>query len=307
MTAILAAMTPVFLAILTGWGARYFRMVPEAAWGGVNRLTYMVLSPVYMFTEIVKADLVFEDLSYVLAGLAGFTLTAAAAFALLPLARGDRASFASAHQGAVRWNTFIILAASASLLGDKATALVALIMGPAIPLVNIVTVSVHSRWGDGQNPTLAGILRGLATNPLIIACVGGLVVNLSGVDLPKPATDTLSIVGRGALGVSLMCVGAGLDIAAITARPTLMAAAVAMKLLVAPAIFISMGLLAGLDGVWLACLAMLGTAPSPPAAYVLTREMGGNPRFMAGHITATTLLAMIAIPTAIAIAQWLRP
>ena len=77
------------------------------------------------------------------------------------------------------------------------------------------------------------------------------------------------------------------------------AIAVAVKLLVAPLVFIGIGLALGLSGTHLAVLAICGAAPSPPAAYILTREMGGNPQFMAGHITATTLLSSLAIPSAI--------
>lgn len=258
----------------------------------------MVLAPVFMFTEIVRADLSFDHLSFAVAGVASFMAMGLLGFALL-LVVGDRHTFASAHQGVIRWNTFVILAAAAAAFGPEGSALVALLMGPGIPVVNVMTVSVHARWGEGQNSSLKGVLRSLGTNPLLIACVLGLAINLSGLDLPPSVMDVLTIIGRGALGVTLMCVGAGLDLRAITAKPGAMVAAVAMKLLVAPLVFIGIGLALGLSGMHLAVLAICGAAPSPPAAYILSREMGGDPRFMAGHITATTLLSALAIPAAI--------
>jgi len=298
MTALFLALAPVFLAILTGWGARLSKVVPESAWSGVNRLAYMILAPVFMFTEIVRADLSFENLSFAAAGVASFVAMGLIGFALLPVARNGP-TFASAHQGAIRWNTFVILAAALAAFGPEGSALVALLMGPGIPVVNVMTVAVHSRWGEGQNPSLRGVARSLITNPLLVACVLGLAINLSGIELPQSVMDLMLIIGRGALGVTLMCVGAGLDLKAISARPVLMAVAVAVKLLVAPLVFIGIGLAFGLSGMHLAVLAICGAAPSPPAAYILTREMGGDPRFMAGHITATTLLSAIAIPVAI--------
>jgi malonate transporter len=301
MTALFVALAPVFLAILTGWGARLTKVVPETAWAGVNRLAYMVLAPVFMFTEIVRADLSFEDVSFAAAGVLSFIAMGVLGFALLPLGRGP--VFASVHQGTIRWNTFVILAAAAAAFGPEGSALVALLMGPGIPVVNVMTVAVHSRWGEGQNPSLRGVARSLLTNPLLVACVLGLAINLSGLELPPSVMDVLTIIGRGALGVTLMCVGAGLDLKAISAKPALMAAGVAMKLLVAPLVFIGIGLALGLSGMHLAVLAICGAAPSPPAAYILTREMGGDPRFMAGHITATTLLSALAIPAAIWLAE----
>jgi hypothetical protein len=297
MSGLFVALAPVFLAILAGWSARLTRVVPEAAWAGVNRLAYMILAPVFMFTEIVRADLSFAQLSFAAAGVLSFIAMGVLGFALLAIARGP--VFASVHQGTIRWNTFVILAAAAAAFGPEGSALVALLMGPGIPVVNVMTVAVHSRWGEGQNPSLRGVTRSLLTNPLLVACVLGLAINLSGLELPPSVMDVLTIIGRGALGVTLMCVGAGLDLKAISAKPGLMAAGVAMKLLVAPLVFIGIGLALGLQGVHLAVLAICGAAPSPPAAYILTREMGGDPRFMAGHITATTLLSALAIPTAI--------
>ena len=165
---------------------------------------------------------------------------------------------------------------------------VALLMGPGIPVVNVMTVAVHSRWGEGQNPSLRGVTRSLLTNPLLVACVLGLAINLSGLELPPSVMDVLTIIGRGALGVTLMCVGAGLDLKAISAKPGLMAAGVAMKLLVAPLVFIGIGLALGLQGKtaeaeailrrdlppeaadqnlrWLAARMQPGQAPSPAAA-----------------------------------------
>lgn len=297
MSGLFVALAPVFLAILTGWSARLTKIVPEAAWAGVNRLAYMILAPVFMFTEIVRADLSFAQLSFAAAGVLSFIAMGVLGFALLPIARGP--VFASAHQGTIRWNTFVILAAAAAAFGPEGSALVALLMGPGIPVVNVMTVAVHSRWGEGQNPSLRGVGRSLLTNPLLVACVLGLAINLSGLELPPSVMDVLAIIGRGALGVTLMCVGAGLDLKAISAKPGLMVAGVAMKLLVAPLVFIGIGLALGLQGMPLAVLAICGAAPSPPAAYILTREMGGDPRFMAGHITATTLLSALAIPVAI--------
>jgi hypothetical protein len=301
MTALFVALAPVFLAILGGWGARLSKVVPQSAWPGINRLAYMVLAPVFMFGEIVRADFSFEDVSFVVAGVSSFVAMGVLGFALMPVARSGP-TFASAHQGALRWNTFVMLAAAAATFGPEGSALIALLMGPGIPVVNVMTVSVHSRWGEGQNPSLRGVARSLITNPLLVACVLGLAVNLSGLRLPQAVMDLMAIIGRGALGVTLMCVGAGLDLKAISARPALMAAGVAMKLLVAPLVFIGIGLALGLQGLHLAILAICGAAPSPPAAYILTREMGGDPRFMAGHITATTLLSALASPAAIWVA-----
>jgi hypothetical protein len=299
MNEAVSALIPVFLVIVAGYGARASGVVPEAAWAGVNRLAYNILAPTFMFGEIMRAHLTLEELAFTGATMGGFALMGALGFLLLPLSGDDRPAFASAHQGVLRWNTFVILAASAAILGPEASALITLVMGPSIPLVNVITVLVHARWGHGQNPTFRGIVKSLLVNPILIACAAGLILNLAGVRLTGYLDPLARIIGNGALGVTLLCVGAGLAPTAMLARPALMVSAVVLKLAIAPIVFITLGRLAGLDGLHLACLAMIGAAPAPPGAYTLTREMGGDARLMAGLITATTLLSAVMLPLAL--------
>jgi predicted permease len=82
----------------------------------------------------------------------------------------------------------------------------------------------------------------------------------------------------------------------VRARPGLLALASALKLVVAPIVFILWGKAIGLDGVALVALAAVGTSPGAAASYVLAREMGGDARLTAGHVTVTTVLAAFAIP-----------
>lgn len=303
MDALLPALAPVFIVILLGWGLRFVKLMPEASWSGIIRLSYFVLAPTYTFTEVAQANLSLANLTFVLTCIASFIVVGTLALGLLPLARGQGPSFASAHQGALRWNAFVVLAISAALLGTEGSGLIALMMGPTIPIVNLFTVLIHARHGMGQNPSPKGILVSLITNPMIIACVLGLAVNLSALPLEGLPADLLSIIGRGALGITLMCVGAGLNLSAIAAKPGLLTASLVLKLLVAPLAFISLGILTDASPVQLACLAIIGAAPSPPAAYTLSREMGGDARLMAGHVTSSTLLSALAIPLALWVAQ----
>jgi hypothetical protein len=75
-----------------------------------------------------------------------------------------------------------------------------------------------------------------------------------------------------------------------------------LKLIVAPAVFYGLGLAFGLEGLPLILLAAIGATPGAAASYVLASEMGGDARLMAGHVTATTIGAFIALPVWIAVA-----
>jgi len=134
------------------------------------------------------------------------------------------------------------------------------------------------------------------TNPLIIACLAGAASNALGLFQSGAIADTTQLAGRAALPLILLAIGAGLDFSALKARPALLALAVTLKLIVAPIVFISLGHVFGVEGTPLILLAAIGSTPGAAAAYVLASEMGGDARLMAGHVTATTLLAFFALP-----------
>ncbi|MFW6300145.1 MAG: AEC family transporter [Oceanicaulis sp.] len=71
---------------------------------------------------------------------------------------------------------------------------------------------------------------------------------------------------------------------------------VSLKLVAAPLVFYGLGLAFGVEGLALVILTAIGATPGAAASYVLASEMGGDARLMAGHVTATTLLAFIAMP-----------
>ncbi|MDH5559014.1 MAG: AEC family transporter, partial [Alphaproteobacteria bacterium] len=57
MPNILAALAPVFLLILFGWGLRRRGWFGESFWADVDRLVFYVLFPAYLVIRIAGADL----------------------------------------------------------------------------------------------------------------------------------------------------------------------------------------------------------------------------------------------------------
>ncbi|KAA5804491.1 AEC family transporter [Alkalicaulis satelles] len=297
MSALTAALIPVFGVIALGWLLRRTRLVRAELWGGVNRLCYQALLPALLFSTIASAD--YDGLQagpFLIAVTLGFVVMAVVSLALKPLI-ADGPAFTSVFQGGVRWNGFVLLALAAPAFGAEGAALAALVFAPTVPLINVMCVAVLSVWGASDRaPDLKQVAWRIAANPLILGCLAGLAANLSGLFQDGVIADTIALVGRAALPLLLLAIGAGLDFSALKARPRLLALAVALKLIAAPLAFYALGLAFGVEGVALAVLVAVGATPGAAAAYVLASEMGGDARLTAGHVTATTLLAFIAMP-----------
>ena len=57
MTAVLAALVPVFLLMVMGYGLRRHLLKDDAHWIGLERLVYFVLFPALLIQTTARADL----------------------------------------------------------------------------------------------------------------------------------------------------------------------------------------------------------------------------------------------------------
>ena len=289
---LLPTLGPIFLLILLGqWFFR--RGFPDPGfWLQAERLTYFVLFPSLLIQRLASANLApYRDYAAVIL----LTMTAASAL-LFPLARGlgvGPRGFAAVYQGAIRFNTYIALALASALYGPSGVALMALIIAIEMPLVNVLAVWVLSR---GQGILGAGsLVKMLLSNPLIVAALIGLGLNLGGISLPASLGNTLDILARAALPLGLLTVGAGLQLAAIR-RYAEITLAVVVKLAVLPLLVYGLARWLGMGELETAVLVVFHAVPAAPSAYILTRQLGGDAALMAAILTLQVAVAMASLP-----------
>jgi malonate transporter and related proteins len=291
-----AALLPVILLIGLGMALRRPVLLGPEFWPQAERLCYFVLLPALFFHGLATARLDNLPLLPMAAVLAGGVLIAAAlTLALRPVAGTDGAGFTSVFQGSVRFNNFVGITLAAGLLGLEGIALAAVCNAVLVPLVNLLSVAVLARHGPVPMG-LRATLRQLATNPLVLACLAGIALRLTGLPLPGPVAATLATLGAGALPLGLLCVGAALRFGGIRgwARPILISAA--LKLAVLPLVSLGLAIALGLSGTALLVVVAFQALPTATSAYVLARQMGGDAPLMAAIIATQTVAALATLP-----------
>ncbi len=296
------SLLPPLLLILLGFGLARTPIMPREGWEGLERLNYYLLYPVLLFVSVVRADLRSVPVSAMGAAMALGVLALAAAmvaFRKLWMGRqGGGPAFTSHLQGAIRYNTAVALAVSGALFGAEGLALAALGAAVIIPVINVICVCALATWASETPLRPGGLAKEIALNPMIIGTVAGALVNASGVSIYGPVVETFDLVGRGALGLALLLVGAGLRPQALAPRVEIVASAAA-KLLVMPLVMVGFALAFGVEGVPLAVVAISGATPTASAAYVLARRMGGDAELMATLITTQTAIAFVTLPVVV--------
>ncbi len=298
MLAILSALIPTFALIVLGFILRQRKFLPDAFWPGAEKLTYYVTFPALLFSNTAQADLGSLPLAGIATAMLGTVFICTVLILITkPVLKVSNPAFSSLFQGAIRPNTYIGLAVAAALLGENGLTVTALCVALVVPTVNVLSVLACAHWGDNERtPGAVSLLRDVLRNPLLMACVLGIAINMTGFGLPPVIGPFLEVLGRAALPIGLLAVGAGLDLSAARRAGGPVGFSTLGKLVISPAIAAALCLLLGLPPVELAAVVLYAGLPCSASAFVLARLMGGDAPMMASIITVHTLVAIITIP-----------
>jgi len=291
---LLLALWPLFALIVAGYYLRRWAFPNEAFWPGAERLNYFMLFPALLFSSLATAPL--DNPALPRLGLAVLLALGIAWLALLLVRRirgWPAGRFGAFSQGILRFNTYLGLAAVGSLFGQDGLTLAAIMLALMVPTVNVLSVwSLTAERGVSARSLLLPILK----NPLILACLGGALVNLSGLGLPGGSDRLLSLLAAASLPLGLLCVGAALKPEQLGGEIPALGWNSLLRLLGMPMLAWTVAYALQLPAMESTVLVLFFALPTAPTAYVLTRQLGGDSQLMAGIITLQTLLAAASLP-----------
>ena len=296
----LTAIWPLFALICFGSFLTRTGFPSDGFWKGADRINYVILFPALLVASLAQAPVTDPNVMQLgAAAIATILIASVALFLLRHLARIAPSRFGPVLQGAIRFNTYLGLAVTAVLLGPAGTERAAIYLAVAVPLVNILSIMALSQPRHGA--AAVGLLRTVLKNPLVIACLLGLVLALSGAPLPSGAARLLDLLAQASLPLGLLCVGAALRLSALHKEALVLGGVAVLRLVLMPVLAAGVAWACDLGGPEAAVLVIFSAIPTAPTAYVLTQQMGGDANLMAGIVTLQTLLAFATLP----IVAWL--
>lgn len=304
MLTVLLSVLPVFLLIFLGAVLRRIQFPGDALWPPLERLVYFLLFPALIAGTLAGADLSGMGIPGMATSIIGsLAVLSALVFVARPHLPVSGPGFTSVVQGVIRMNTYVGLAIAGTLYGAVGLAAAAVAVAAIVPTVNVVCVAALARYGAGTPLTLWGTARELACNPLILACVVGLTLQLSGLGLPPVIAPMLDILGRAALALGLLAVGAALDLHALRQARTIAVGSSTFKMVVLPALTALLCWALQVDGVPAVVAVLFCGLPTATSAYILARQLGGDAELMAGLITLQTGVAVVVLPIVIDLSE----
>jgi predicted permease len=295
--AVALAVLPDFLLIALGALLRRRAGFAPAFWSGVERLVYFVLFPALLFRSLATVTLDFASAWPLVSTGIAFT-TAGMALSLLgaPLLKLAPGVFAGCFQCAFRFNTYLALAIVGRVAGERGLALVSLLIGVLVPLVNVAAIGMLVRG----HPLHVAVQ--VARNPLVLACVAGIAWNVLVLPRPAAAMRVVEHLSAAALPLGLLAVGAGLVFQAHTLPLRAIAWWNGIKLVAMPAIAWLVAHALGLDATATRVAIVMAAVPTATSAYVLAVQMGVPGAPVALLISSGTALAALTLPLWVALA-----
>jgi predicted permease len=309
---VLNTLGPVFLIVAAGAGLRRGRLVSADTFGGAAWLCYWVGMPCLLFGAIARApadlDAFGPTARAVLLATAGLVAAALVAAAAM---RVPFAAVGTFVQATFRGNlafvglTVVIFAFAGGPNAARAEATAVLSLAPIVVVYNVVAVVVllvsrHRLDRQAVRP----VVRGVVTNPLLLACVLGYLWNTfaqsRGVPLPLVAERTLSLVGGFALPLALLCVGNAVAAAPLTARLAPAAVVALLKTVGGPLLGLAAARLVGAGPMETGIVLILMACPTAVASYVLAEQLDGDTALAAGAVVLSTLASAATLSVVIA-------
>ena len=264
MTAVLAALVPVFLLMVMGYGLRRHLLKDDAHWIGLERLVYFVLFPALLIETTARANLGKVPVGGVGGALLLAVLTMAAlCLALRPLAAiGSRNRWSRLHLGVSGRHALADLRRSGGrqqplwrrrrcprLRGDGGDD-----PGPQ----RHERVGARAAYARPQRLAWPQLLLAIAQNPADLGLRRRAFAQPVAVPVPQVVHDFADALGRSSLAIGLLVVGAGLRVSELMRPGTGRLADRVPQTVAMPAFAISYALLFGLSGINLAVVAVLG-------------------------------------------------
>jgi len=300
MLPVLQATIPVFAIIVLGFGLRKSGFIAAEKWSAVEDLCFYLLFPAILAKTMIEADLSnIEAGAFTLTIVVSLGIIGGTVLALWPLLRrvlGTRpAQFSTVYQTITRWHGFIALTIVLNLYGADGAALIAIMFAIMVPILQISNIAVLAAFSD-KKANFGKVALTILKNPLIWGIGLGLLVNALGVK-PWPAViGTLDLLGRSALGMSLLALGAGLSLQAALRPSKEMLIGIFGKLLFTPLVMMSAAYAFGVTGLERDVLLIAASVPTAMNGFVLARKMGGDAELYATISTVQTVASFFTLP-----------
>ena len=284
---------PLFFLMAVGYIIKLTGLMNETSVKQINKVIFKIFLPLLVFRNIYNTELAASFNSHLLLyAIAGVLIQFLLSLCLAILLEKDNSRRGVMLQGMFRSNFVLFgIPISTALFGDTAAGLASILIAVIIPLYNVLAV-VSLEAFNGRRPNIGKILIGIVTNPLIIASALGILFVIFQIPFPAPLYDTMEDLAGIATPLAFVILGASFSFGDVGRYIKETSIVLVAKLLVFPALFLSIALMLGFRGAPLAVLLTVFGSPIAVSSFTMAQQMGGDDK-LAGQLVIFSFIFSI--------------
>jgi predicted permease len=296
---------PVFALLVFGRILKHFNLTNATFLKTSDRLVYYIFFPMLLFWKIGGASTgTVIDSKLNLAALCTvlcvyFVSTAAIQIVKIPAFQAGAFS-----QSCYRFNTYIGMAIVINAVGETGTRLFGILISLMIPIINVLAVSTLI-WFSGKSfdfkQRSQHTAKALVSNPLIIACLSGLLYAKTIGTFPGFIENTLRLSAAITLPLALLSIGSFLNFKILRGHFKVSLIGCFFKLLVLPVCGFLFLKLFHVSGLPLKVGMLFFTLPTSPAIYVLSSQLYSDTELASAAIALSTVASIVPLSIVLAI------
>jgi predicted permease len=300
---VLNSLFPVFALILSGSLLKRYGLTNDVFLQTADKLTYYIFFPLLLFWKIGNSSTaLFSNSGLYKAVICSVLIVYGLSTAFIILFKVADYQAGSFSQSCYRFNSYIGVAIVLSALGEEGIQHFGILIGMIIPIINVLCVSTLI-WFSGNKTLLANrmgqILKGVVSNPLILACLSGILYANLAQGFPPFIESTLQLCSFVALPLAMLSIGAALSLAGIRDHFKLSMIASIFKLLVLPGIGFLLLTAFGVTGSTFKVGLIYFSLPTSPALYILSSQLNSDTQLASATIALSTILSFFSLSAAL--------
>ena len=302
---VLNSLFPVFTLILFGCLLKRFGLTNDTFLATSDKLIYYIFFPALLFWKIGGASTALFSNSGLYKAVICSVLTVFVLSSLfIKLYKVPAYKAGTFSQCCYRFNTYIGVAITLSALGEEGIKQFGILIGMIIPIINVLCVSTLIWFSGEQVPPakrLGQTAKALISNPLMLACIGGIIYANIWQGFPPFIGNTLKLSSYVALPLAMLSIGGALTLSTVRDHFKLSLISSIFKLLVLPLIGYGFLIAFGVSDLGLKIGLIYFTLPTSPALYILSSQLNSDTNLASASIALSTILSFFSLSIALLI------
>ncbi|MBC5997107.1 AEC family transporter [Romboutsia ilealis] len=287
--------TPLFLIMSLGYYLKYIKLLDKQTLNVMNSVCFKIFLPILLFFNIYQSDVKSSfNINLIIFSVSSIVILFIILCFLIPKIEKDNKKRGVMIQGIFRSNFVIFgMPIATSIYGEGNIGTTALLIAVIVPLFNLLSVISLELFRDGEI-NFKKILKGIITNPLIIASAVGILFVTLNITLPTFVEKSISDIAKIATPLSLILLGGSFSFSHIKEYLKHTVIIVLNKLIFVPLIFIPISIKLGFRGIELLTILLIFAAPVAVSTFQMSKQMDGDSILAEQSIVFTCLFC---IPT----------